>query len=68
MAEKKQLTLEERFEKNAASKAEAKRLCKLMENYAILDITLDQLLSIPGMGRKGALVVMQVACDIKGKK
>lgn len=68
MAEKKELTLEDRFLKYASSKSEAKRVMKLMDGHAILDMTLNELLQIPGMGRKAALLVMQVACDLYGKK
>lgn len=68
MAEKKELTLEERYLKYASSKSEAKRVMKLMEGHALLDMTLNELLQIPGFGRKAALLVMQVACDLNGKK
>ena len=68
MAEKKELTLEERYLKYASSKSEAKRVMKLMEGHALLDTTLDELLHIPGIGRKAALLIMQVGCDLYGKK
>lgn len=68
MAEKKELTMEERYLKYASSKSEAKRVMKLMEGHALLDMTLNELLQIPGIGRKAALLVMQVACDLNGKK
>lgn len=68
MAKKTELTLAERFEKYASSKAEAVRVCSLVKDHAILDASLDELLSIPGVGRKAALLIMQVACDLKGKK
>ena len=68
MAEKKELTLEERYLKYASSKFEAKRVMKLMEGHSLLDTTLDELLHIPGVGRKAALLIMQVACDLSGKK
>ncbi len=68
MAEKKELTLEERYLKYASSKSEAKRVMKLMEGHSLLDTTLDELLRIPGIGRKAALLIMQVACDLHGKK
>lgn len=68
MSTKVEPTLAERIAKHTATPAEAKRLCKLLEGKGFMDLTLEQLLTIPGMGRKGALVVIQVACDIKGKK
>jgi len=68
MTEKKEMTLEERYLKYASSKSEAKRVMKLMEGHSLLGTTLDELLHIPGMGRKTALLIMQVACDLYGKK
>lgn len=65
--EKKEITLTERFEKHAATKQEAARVRMLVSDYDILHMTFDELLSIKGMGRKGALLVMEVACDLKGK-
>ena len=68
MSTKVEPTLEERIAKYAATPADAKRLCKLLRGKGFMDLSLEQLLMIPGLGRKGALVIMQVACDIKGKK
>lgn len=68
MADKKELTLEDRFLKYAASKSEAKRVMTLIKDHPLLDMTLDELLRIPGIGRKAALLIMQVACDLYGKK
>ena len=68
MADKKELTLEDRFLKYAASKSEVKRVMTLVKDYSLLDLTFDELLRIPGIGRKAALLIMQVACDLYGKK
>lgn len=65
--EKKEVTLADLFEKHAATKQEAARVRMLVSDYDILHMTFDELLSIKGMGRKGALLVMHVACDLKGK-
>lgn len=67
MAEKKEITLTDLFEKHAVTKQEAARVRMLVYDYDILRMTFDELLSIKGMGRKGALLVAQVACDLKGK-
>ena len=40
----------------------------LVKDYSLLDLTFDELLRIPGIGRKAALLIMQVACDLYGKK
>lgn len=66
--EKKELTLLERFELHAATKSEAKRVYGLIENYAIMGMNFSDLMAIKGMGRKGALLVMEVVCDLAGKK
>lgn len=66
--EKKEYTLLERFEQHAASKSEAKRVYGLIPEDAIMDLTLGDLMAIKGMGRKGALLVMEVVCDLAGKK
>ena len=65
--EKKETTLVDLFEKHAATKQEAARVRMLVSDYDILHMTFGELLSIKGMGRKGALLVMHVACDLKGK-
>ena len=67
MAEKKEITLTDLFEKHAVTKQEAARVRMLVSDHDILRMTFDELLSIKGMGRKGALLVTQVACDLKGK-
>lgn len=66
---KKELTLE-MFEKYTDS-ISAKQLWNLLfvKNSVCLESTsLTDLLAIPGMGRQRALIVMQVSCDIAGKK
>jgi len=66
--EKKELTLLERFEKYAATKSEAKRIYNLVDGQPFMEMTIMDLLAVKGMGRKGALLVMEVACDLAGKK
>ena len=66
--EKKKITLLERFEKHASSKAEAKRAYNLVKDVPFMEMTLVQLLYLKGMGRKTALLVMEVACDLSDKK
>ena len=68
--EKKEYTLLERFEQRAVSKSEARRVYGLIfsGNYSIMDLTLGDLMAIKGMGRKGALLVMEVVCDLAVKK
>ena len=66
--EKKELTLLERFELHASTKSEAKRVYGLIEDYAIMGMNFSDLMAIKGMGRKGALLVMEVVCDLAGKK
>ena len=61
-------TLLELFEKHAASKTEAKRVYNLVKNTELVNWRLEDLLSLKGMGRQGALLCMQVACDLMGKK
>ena len=68
MATASELTLVERFEKHAASKSEATRVYSRVKDYAIMDLTLNELLSIPGIGRKAAILVLEVAADLKNKK
>ena len=65
--EKKEINLLELFEKHA-TKTEAKRVYGLIEKYDMMALDVNNLLAIKGMGRKAALLVMEVACDLKGKK
>ena len=65
---KKEINLLELFEKHAATKTEAKRVYGLVEKYDLMALDMNNLLAIKGMGRKAALLVMEVACDLKGKK
>ena len=66
MAEKK--TVLELFEAHAASKSEAKRVYNLVSKYDLLSLNLDTLLSIKGLGRRAALLCVEVAADLKKKK
>ena len=66
MAEKR--TILELFEIHAASKSEAKRVYHLVEGYDLLALDLNTLFAIKGMGRKAALLCVEVAADLKGKK
>lgn len=68
MATKKELTLLERFEKHASTKAFAKKVYKLVAATDFCSMSVNQLLTIPGMGRKAALLVVEVACDLNGVK
>lgn len=68
MTNKKELTLLERFEQHAATPSVAKRVYNLVQNVDILNASAAELLAIPGMGRAAALMVMEVACDLAGKK
>lgn len=44
-----------------------KKVFKLLpENF--MAMTLEDLLKVPGLGRKGAMLAMEVACDLAGKK
>ena len=61
-------TMLELFEKHAASKTEAKRVFNLVKNTELVNWRIEDLLSLKGMGRKGALLCMEVACDLVGKK
>lgn len=64
----KDVSLLELFEKHAATKSEAKRVYGLVEKYDICALDMHTLFGIKGMGRKAALLVVEVAADIKGKK
>ena len=68
MATKTQLTFVERLEKHGATKSVAAKIDSVLDGVDIMKITLADLLKIPGMGRKNALLVMEVACDLAGKK
>lgn len=61
-------TMLELFKKHAASKSEAKRVYNLVKNTELVNWRIEDLLSLKGMGRKGALLCMEVACDLQGKK
>ena len=61
-------TLLELFKKHAASESEAKRVFNLVKNTELVNWRIEDLLSLKGMGRQGALLCMQVACDLVGKK
>lgn len=61
-------TMLELFEKHATSKTEAKRVYNLVKNTELVNWRIEDLLSLKGMGRKGALLCMEVACDLQGKK
>lgn len=74
MATKKELTLLERFEMKAATlsggKAVFNKLVKanVIHNEDFMSLSFKELLAIPGIGRHAALLVMEVACDLAGKK
>lgn len=58
----------ELFLEHAKSKAEATRVFSLLPDKYILDLSMRELLSIKGIGRKAAHLVMEVAADLAGKK
>ena len=59
----------ELFLKHAKTKAEATRVYSLLPgDVDILACTIEDLLAIKGIGRKSALLIMEVACDLAGKK
>lgn len=58
----------ELFLEHAKSKAEAARVFSLLPDKYILDLSMRELLSIKGIGRKAALLVMEVAADLAGKR
>lgn len=68
MATKTELTLMDRLEKHGAPKHVAARIDALLDGKDFLKMSITDLLHIPGMGRKNALLVMEVACDLAGKK
>lgn len=61
-------TMLELFEKHAPTKTEAKRVYNLVKNTELVNWRIEDLLSLKGMGRWGAILCMQVACDLVGKK
>lgn len=58
----------EDLEKHTTSKSFAKKIYGLVECANFESTSIADLLQIPGMGRKGALLVMEAVCDIAGKK
>lgn len=72
MATKKEISIEERFVNRAVTPSFGKtvfgKLVKAEEDGTFMYCTLDQLLAIPGIGRQAALLIMDVACDLAGKK
>lgn len=65
--EKKEINVLDLFVKHAASETEAKRVYKLVGDD-FMKLSFDKLLKIKGMGRKGLLLVAEVAADLAGKK
>lgn len=61
-------TLYQLFLKHAKTKSEACRVYNLVKNTELVNWRIEDLLSLKGMGRKGALLCMEVACDLQGKK
>ena len=66
--EKKELTLLERFEKHAPTKSVAKRVYNLVKDQDVMYMTIEQLLTLKGMGRQALLLVVEVASDLMNKK
>ena len=63
-----EMTLLERFEKHASSKSFAKKVYNLVESKNFLNMTVQQLMTIPGLGRKGIMLIVEVSCDLNGVK
>ena len=61
-------TLYQLFLKHAPTKSEARRVYNLVKNTELTIWEIGDLLSLKGMGRQGALLCMEVACDLVGKK
>jgi len=75
----KKYSIYDRFLKHAVDKSQATRVyrCLVAETLPhkdeldtddILHLTLFNLLNTPGIGRKGALLVIEVAADLNGEK
>lgn len=66
---KKELTMLERFELHAASKSEAKRVYNLFSAHpGMMDMSMEKLCAIPGIGRKSMHLILEVVMDLAGKK
>lgn len=61
-------TMFDLFLKHASSKSEARRVYNLVKHTELTIWEIGELLSLKGMGRKGALLCMEVACDLQGMK
>ena len=61
-------TLLELFEKHAANKTEAKRVFNIVKHTELDVWEIGELLAMDGIGRKSALLIMEVACDLHGLK
>ena len=61
-------TMLELFEKHASSRAEARRVYDLVKHTELDVWEIGELMSLKGVGRKSALLIMEVACDLWGKK
>lgn len=71
MATKKEITLEERFMQNAVTPTVGKTVYNKLVKAKVdnfMHMSLEQLLAIPGIGRSAAILIMDVACDLAGKK
>ena len=61
-------TLLELLEKHATTKAEAKRVFNIVKHTELDFWEIGELLAMDGIGRKSALLIMEVACDLHGMK
>lgn len=71
MTTKKEITLEECFMNKAVTPTFGKTVYNKLQKAGVkylTTLTLDQVLAIPGIGRQAALLIMDVACDLAGKK
>ena len=61
-------TLLELFLKHAKTPTEAKRVFNIIKHTELDFWEIGELLSMDGIGRKSALLIMEVACDLHGMK
>lgn len=56
------------FLKHAPNKSEARRVYNLVKNTELDVWRIGDLIALRGVGRKSALLIMEVACDLNGLK
>ena len=65
--EKKEITLQERFEMHATTKSFGKRVFNLVKDKDFRHMSMCQLFDIKGMGRSGVILIAEVCADLEGK-